>query len=155
MPGNTWTLSEEICESTALDMIERDSITEDVRMEGFASIVLDLMVGLRSTLGGVGAGTGVKAGTEGIQRNPSVGKGKTTSQRRIHYLVLKLHVRETDSVIEAPCVEVRAHHVSAGDIFVRKDRVAKAKICGQRVREVIVAIEETCVVAEIVVGPPH
>ena len=76
MPGNTWSLPEEIREPTTLNMIERNSIAEDVRVEGFAAIVLDLMVGLRSTLGRVGAGTGVKAGTESIQRNPSVAKGR-------------------------------------------------------------------------------
>src|ERR1051326_2654037 len=121
MPRDTRSLPEEICESTALDMIERYSIAKDVRVEGLASVVLEFVVRLWRTLRGVRAGTGIKARTERIQRNPSVGKGKFRPQRRIHYLILKLHVRETDRVGESSCVKVGTRYVSTSDVFVGND----------------------------------
>src|SRR5262249_6230081 len=50
MPGDAWSFAVEVGEPATLDVVERNAITQDVRMQRFAAVVLDLMVGLRSGL---------------------------------------------------------------------------------------------------------
>src|SRR5208283_283241 len=140
--------------TTALDVVEAESVADDVLAEDLAAIILDLVVALRSTLGC----QQVRAygETPDVDAHRIVRKRKTGTAGGILNLVLELQVREADGVSETAGIEIQAHHFVPRVVLVLVHLEAGRKECSVHlVLEIVVTGEQTGCLGQFVIQPAH
>jgi hypothetical protein len=90
---------EELCKSTALDVVVGITVPDYVRAPDLAAVILELMVALRRGLRSVRTWSSRKPVSE-LEANREIREGKVASVNRIQKLILELQVFEPDTVGE-------------------------------------------------------
>ena len=111
---NDWGEAEEIGIPAPLNVVIRGTESKQVRANGFAAIVLQLMVALGRGL----RGEIVRARLERSNEKGQTGGGERLPCVSILNLILELQIFKTDAMGERPGVEVNSHDVGARIVFV-------------------------------------
>ena len=136
-------------------MVPTKTVADNVLTQGFAAIVLKLMIALQRGLWRQVIRPGDQSRAAHLYFQGIIGQRQTAAGGGVYNLVLEFEIFETDAVREAPGVEIQADDVSAGNVLVVVNRETEPRISQQRILEITEAIKDVRRLSKLVIRLGH